>query len=943
MRRSVTMQEDIVEKIKAKLRIEQIVEQDGFPLVNHGRYRKATQHDSLVIDVEEQGYFWNSSGEHGDVINWVQKRRGLDFKSACEELCRRGGFPAPEWGKQDAQVRIAVRAREDAFDVAARVFEKWLWSTPMAIEYARSRGWTEEIIKAARLGYSGSGSAEERKDLTGELSMAGVDLKGPAAIAILGYTGDVKAWSNAHEVKPHDNWVERGSIPGLLGQRSLVYPHVRGGKVKYMSLRGIEEKRHYNLPKELVGDRQPYFNHLFSADQSTVVVVEGQADAISLAQWGVAAVALAGTSIGEGLITQLKVEGRHIYLGLDADKAGKAGGWKNARLLGPMTRVIHWPGDNVKDANDLLKRLTNEGADVEQQARAVILILENSSTFAEDICTWAGEMKGNARDAALKDAFEVVMQMPEFERATYQGDLSRVMKVNQREFSRIIKTMLNETKKAERTGETTFTLGGVIDGWLVEYLYDPEDHTSSLAWRDPEGKLGSGRTVEINHEVYEALPATETFRMGGVLFPSKIGEPKPTGEMVKYVELFIKHSYLMAQDLDTKIMSYYVLLTWIYDSFNTIPYLRAMGEAGAGKSELMRRVGLICYRTISANGCGTIATLFRSVERYQGTVFIDEADLQVSDTTSEIVKFLNLGAMKGNPITRLEEIRDEEGKKSYEEKMYRTFCPKLIAMRRDYKDDAVGSRCLTFKIQPRETFELIKYHIPLEINNDMRASALAIRNLLLRWKMDHWQAEIPVDPTFYDLDISSRLNQVTGPLMAVAKDDPALQKEMRQFLREYYAEMIQTKSMTITARVIEAIWQIHKFPDLRKQYVVVAEDGVEKMMVGSVTTIANQIMDTMNAGDDKKEEEEHTKRKKDELSPQRIGRLLREELQIKIGERTRLGFWMLWDEDRMTALAKRYGLNIDQIGPTATDSNLFKSAGKTADQTPTQTSLIEGV
>ena len=938
------MQDDIVEKIKAKLRIEQVVEQDGFTLANHGRYRKSSQNDSLVIDTEEQAYFWNSSGEHGDVINWVQKRRGLDFKSACEELCRRASIPAPEWGKQDAQVRLATRAREDAFDIAAKVFEQWLWKVPIAIEYARSRGWTDETIKASRLGYSGSGSAEERKELTGELSLAGVDLKSPTAIAILGYQGDVKAWSAGHEVKPHDNWVERGSIPGLLGQKSLVYAHIRGGKVKYMSLRGVGEKRHYNLPKELVGERQPYFNALFSADQSTVVVVEGQADAISVAQWGMAAVALAGTTLGEGLIAQLKGEGRHIYLGLDADKAGSLSGWKNARLLGPMTRVIHWTGEAVKDANDLLKRLTNEGADVEQQARAVISILENSPTFVEDICLWAGKMSGAARDAALKDAFDVVIQMPEFERATYQGDLSKAMKVNQREFARIVKTMLNENKKAERTGDTTFTLGGVIDGWLVEYLYDPEDHSSSLAWRDPDGKLDSGRTVEINHVVYEALPATETFRMGGVLFPSKIGEPKPTSEMVKYVELFIKHSYLMAQDLDTKIMSYYVLLTWIYDSFNTIPYLRAMGEAGAGKSELMRRVGLICYRTISANGCGTIATLFRSVERYQGTVFIDEADLQVSDTTSEIVKFLNLGAMKGNPITRLEEIRDEEGKKTYEEKMYRTFCPKLIAMRRDYKDDAVGSRCLTFKIQPRETFELIKYHIPLEINNNMRASALAIRNLLLRWKMDHWQTEIPVDPTFYDLDISSRLNQVTGPLMAVAKDDPNLQKEMRQFLREYYAEMIQTKSMTITARVIEAIWQIHKFPDLRNQYVTVEEGGVEKFLIGSVTAIANQIMDTMNSGDEKKEDtDDHPKRKKDELSPQRIGRLLREELQIKIGERTRLGFYMFWDEDRMTALAKRYGLNIDQIGPTATDANLFKSAGKTADQKPVQNTLLEGL
>jgi hypothetical protein len=947
---------DIVEKIKAAVRIEQIIEQDGYHLQDHGTSRKGIEHDSLVVYISTQSFYWYSTKEHGDVINWVQYRRGLDFKDACDELCRRANLPLPEWGHEDAQVRIAARAKEDAFDVAVKVFQDWLERDPKALEFSAGRGWSEATAQAAKIGYSGHGTEKERKELEGELSLAGVDLKSPPVMALF-------------NLLKHEDSVN-----------SIVYPHYRGGRVKYLSTRGVGEKRHYNLLKDLVGDRQPYCNWRYSSGADEVVIVEGQADAITLGQWGYAAVALAGTSMNDAFVEMIigrkkgikRKEGDKevlIYVGLDADKAGNASAWQHASEFGPMVRLIHWPEDEGKDANDLLKRLIKGGEDADQQAKAIAIILENSRTFVEEICTWAGRQKGAERDEALKKAFEVVVQMPEFERATYQADLSKAMDINQREFGRIVKTMLNESKKIERSGDTTFTLGGVIDGWVVEYLYDPEDHTPSLAWRDPEGKLGSGRTVEIGHVVYEAAPATETFEMGGVLFPSKIGEPKPTGEIVKYVEAFIKRNYLIAQDLDGKIMSYYVLLTWLYDSFNAIPYLRVMGEAGSGKSELMRRIGLICYRTISSNGCGTPATLFRMVEKYRGTVFIDEADLGVSDTTSEVVKFLNLGAMKGNPITRLDETRDEDGKKGYEERMYRTYCPKLIAMRKDYKDDAVGSRCLTFKIQPRETFELIKYHVPLEINNDMRASALAMRNLLLRWKLDHWQLEIPIDPTFYDLDISSRLNQVTGALMAISKDAPELQKEMRQFLREYYSEMTQVRSMMLEARVIEAIWQIHRFPDLRAMYVVIDKDGVEKMLVGSVTTIANQIMDTMNFGDEKEDEHKHKKdeddddskksKPKDSLKPQKIGRMLREDLQIKIAERTRLGFYMVWDEDRMTALAKRYGLNLQEIGPTDNNTHFFNTASKpmgqkpihdtdqklvAAEPTPTQNELpIEGV
>lgn len=918
---------DIIENIKTSVRIEQIIDQDGYHLVKRGRYWHGQEHDSLVVDVHDQAYHWNSQDEHGDVINWVQKRMGTDFKGAVEELCRRSSLPMPEWDKGDVKVRMAARAKEDAFDVAVKVFQTWLAKEPKALEFLAGRGWDDQTLQAAKLGYSGHGKPEDLKELTGELSLAGVDLSSPAARALT-------------NLVQHDQSVN-----------SVIYPHIRGGRVKYLSTRGVGEKKHYNLLRDLAGDRQPYFNWRYTPSSDTVVIVEGQADAITLGQWGHAAVALAGTAMDDAFVEailhrpiggKLK-EGEKdvlIYVGMDADKAGDVVAWKHAAKFGPLVRLIRWSSlGQVKDANDLLQQFIRETADKDQQEKAILQLLQHCPTYVEAICAWAGAQEGAARDDALKQAFDVVVQMPEFERATYQADLSKSMRINQREFSRIVKTALNEQKKDERLGDTTPTLGGVIDGWLVEYLYDPEDHTARLAWRDPDGKIDSGRTVEIEHVVYEAMEPTETFRMNGVQFPSKIGEPKSTGEVVKYVEAFIKSNYLIAQELDIKIMSYYVLLTWIYDSFNAIPYLRAIGEAGAGKSELMRRVGLLCYRTIAANGCGTVATLFRSVERYQGTVFIDEADLQVSDTTSEVIKFLNLGAMRGNPITRLEEVRDADGNKSYEERMYRTYCPKLIAMRRDFKDDAVGSRCLTFKIQPRETFELIRHKVPLEINNQMRASALAIRNLLLRWKLDHWQVEIPIDPTYYDLDISSRLNQVTGALMALAKDAPELQAEMRQFLRAYYSEMTQARSMTITARVIEAIWQIHKYKDLRAMYVTVEPDGTEKMLVGSVTKIANEIMDEMNTGEDKPgETDDQHKRKRDELSPQRIGRLIREDLQIRIAERTKKGFYMVWDEERMTAVAKRFGLVPDEIGPSDSGKERFyKGVGN--DLKPAQDAL----
>lgn len=924
---------DIIEQIKSQCHIELIVEQDGYHLHGRGRYRKCVEHDSLVVDLHKQTYHWNQSGEWGDVISWIMRRRGVDFKGAVEELCRRGGVPEPEWSRGDPNVRLANRTKEEIFGLAASMFHRWLMADKDALDYVHSRGWSDDTIQRSIIGYSGIGS--DRKNLSKifyqELVALGEDPTCPAAVAVMGFNGDVRRWGIDHSVDVRQDWIEQRFIPSLIARDMVVYPHLSGGRVRYFSGRGVHEKHHYNLPVELAGARQPYFNAEWSATEDVCVVVEGQADAVTLTQFGLPCVAMAGVNLDEGMIKRLEGH-KTFYVGLDSDKAGKANEWKIAKALGPMCRLVEWNGimalthwkdaegveQKIKDANDLLRAFNQTERDFAGQQKGLLDALGTSPTLAEAMAAWAGLQQGAERDTALRSAMDVIVKMDELSIAQYQGDLSKKMRITSREFTRMVKTYLDQAKKKDENGENIeFVLGGVFSGWLVEYLYDAEEHRSSLAWRDPEGKIGSGDSVTIEGKKFMALPPTDTFKNLGILFPSNIGKTKATGELVAVIENYISTTYLLNDKLTAKIMAYYVLLTWLYDCFNTIPYLRAMGEAGAGKSELMRRVGMVCYRLMIANGAGTSASLFRSVERYRGTVFIDEADLQQSDATNDIVKFLNLGAMRNNPIWRLEEVSGEGGKKEFVERMYTTFCPKLIAMRKDFRDDAVGSRSLTFKIQPRETMELIAAHVPLEINNDMRARALAIRNLLLRWRLEHWQSEIPVDPAFYDLDISSRLNQVTGPLMAVAKDDPALQSEMRRFLREYYAELTVSKSMTITARVIEALWKIFKYPDLRKEMIITDPEG-EKILVGQVTRIANEIIDEMNSGGDKEDEKEETskfKNKKDELSPQRIGRLIREELQLKVSGRTNKGFYVYWDQLRMEAVAKRYGISLEEVGP----------------------------
>ncbi len=74
----------------------------------------------------------------------------------------------------------------------------------------------------------------------------------------------------------------------------IVYMHLVRGQLVYLSGRSIEGKQHYNVSREILGERQPYYNYLYSPHAEQVVIVEGQADAITFAEWGIPAVAIGG-------------------------------------------------------------------------------------------------------------------------------------------------------------------------------------------------------------------------------------------------------------------------------------------------------------------------------------------------------------------------------------------------------------------------------------------------------------------------------------------------------------------------------------------------------------------------------------------------------------------------------------------------------------------------
>ena len=70
-----------IDNIK-KLSIVDFCDKNGIELKKSGRYYSLKEHDSLVIDINNNKFVWNSRGLNGDIINFVQAYYDVDFKKA---------------------------------------------------------------------------------------------------------------------------------------------------------------------------------------------------------------------------------------------------------------------------------------------------------------------------------------------------------------------------------------------------------------------------------------------------------------------------------------------------------------------------------------------------------------------------------------------------------------------------------------------------------------------------------------------------------------------------------------------------------------------------------------------------------------------------------------------------------------------------------------------
>ncbi|MEZ5934430.1 MAG: hypothetical protein R3F54_21300 [Alphaproteobacteria bacterium] len=289
-------------------------------------------------------------------------------------------------------------------------------------------------------------------------------------------------------------------------------------------------------------------------------------------------------------------------------------------------------------------------------------------------------------------------------------------------------------------------------------------------------------------------PSNNLIQNKVILFPSKPEGYRSEAELLDEVRFYI-HRYVNVSPEFERIAATYVLLTWLYDRFDELPYLRVRGDYGTGKTRFLLIVGSICYKPIFASGASTISPLFHLLDTFKGTLIIDEADFRLSDEKADVVKILNNGNVRGMPILRTRQTREGE----YDPRAFQVFGPKLLATRGQYQDRALESRFISEAMGTRS----LRKDVPITLPARQRQEALSLRNKLLMFRFHNYHRK-QTKPHLFDEAVEPRIRQIFVSLISIT-DDLELQHELSELATAFSEQIKADRGMQIEARLLEAI------------------------------------------------------------------------------------------------------------------------------------------
>jgi len=370
------------------------------------------------------------------------------------------------------------------------------------------------------------------------------------------------------------------------------------------------------------------------------------------------------------------------------------------------------------------------------------------------------------------------------------------------------------------------------DGRLAEEAYDGEN-VYFLVYDLRTGQVEKIEEIETENCVYQPIKNSDVENFL-TLFPSQVEDYDSEERLFQEVVDFMNRWHEAPNERERKLDALYVFLTYVYDLLPRIPYRRALGAYGRGKSAWLQTLGFICYRPIILAGCDTDKAIVRRVNLWKGTALIDEADFNNSTLYSFIIKILEVGYDRQFGFyQRADDVNPQKTLNYY------VYGPKLLATRKEFKDMALESRCLTFIAREKTK------PMPLYRDKKFMEEAQVLRNKLILWRFRKYHElkeqtgllEKPdFEREFEGLNISSRIKEIIGPLALI---NPAFKPVINDLAKELDELLKTDPDAQLEQAFNEALTKIY---DELEEEEVEGGRGGEGLLGAPYTTIGKQSL-----------------------------------------------------------------------------------------------------
>ncbi|MAM94246.1 DNA primase [Parvibaculum sp.] len=289
---------------------------------------------SFTVNDDKQFYHCFSSGEHGDVIKFLEKTENLSFIEAVERLAAEAGMEMPERDAQSAQRDKEAATLIDVMEMAAQFFRQKLTEGvgAEARAYLERRGLRGKTIDDFGIGYAPGDDRRDRTALLKYLKSKNVTLDQMAEAGLVIAGPDI--------AEPYDRFRNRVMFP-ISDARGRVIAF--GGR----ALSADAKAKYLNSPETPLFHKGRVLYNLARArtpahDDGTVIAVEGYMDVVGLAQGGIHnAVAPLGTALTEDQIQLLWRMAPEPILCFDGDKAGLRAAFRAMDRIKPLLKAGH--------------------------------------------------------------------------------------------------------------------------------------------------------------------------------------------------------------------------------------------------------------------------------------------------------------------------------------------------------------------------------------------------------------------------------------------------------------------------------------------------------------------------------------------------------------------------------------------------------------------------